>query len=127
MMNPEEELRKTRHELAQARRELERRYAARHPLSSDITVQALAIVLQHNIPQALAEARRVRERLAEQLRTARAQLHVAKNACSDLRYNVWQLAQAGIMGTEWPMDALENLVRVAEDSDDDTDWERRNA
>jgi hypothetical protein len=30
------------------------------------------------------------------------------------------------MGEEWPLDALENVVRAAEDSDDDHDWERRN-
>jgi hypothetical protein len=28
-------------------------------------------------------------------------------------------------GAEWPIDALENIVRAAEDSDDDRDWERR--
>jgi hypothetical protein len=31
------------------------------------------------------------------------------------------------MGVEWPLDALENIVRAAEDDDDDNDWERRNA
>jgi hypothetical protein len=50
-----------------------------------------------------------------------------KNTYTELRYEVWRLAQAGILGAEWPLDALENVVRAAEDSDDDHDWERRNA
>jgi hypothetical protein len=70
---------------------------------------------------------RDRARLAEQLRIARAQLRSARNTFSELRYEVWRLAQAGIMGGEWPLDALESCVRAVEDSDDDQDWERRNA
>jgi hypothetical protein len=31
------------------------------------------------------------------------------------------------MGAEWPPDALESMVQAVEDSDDDHDWERRNA
>jgi hypothetical protein len=31
------------------------------------------------------------------------------------------------MGAELPMHALVNVVRTAEDSDDDHDWEARNA
>jgi hypothetical protein len=127
MSDLQEELRRTRRELAQARRALqERRYARSLPLSSELTVQALATVINHAVPSALAEAQRDRARLAEQLRIARAQLRTAKNTYSELRYEVWRLAQAGIMGAEWPLDALENVVRAAEDSDDDTDWERRN-
>jgi hypothetical protein len=83
-------------------------------------------VLQHQIPHALAEAQRDRARLAEQLRIAREQVTTAKNTYSTLRYEVWRLAQAGLQGVEWPEDALENVVRAAEDSDDDRDWERRN-
>jgi hypothetical protein len=110
----EEELRQTRRELQAARRALqERRYARSKPISAEITVQALATVLNHSIPPALAEAQRDRERLAEMLRFARAQLRTAKNAYSELRYEVWRLAQAGIMGAEWPID-------------DDRDWEQRN-
>jgi hypothetical protein len=30
------------------------------------------------------------------------------------------------MGTEWPLDSLENIVGAAKDSEDDRDWERRN-
>jgi hypothetical protein len=128
MSELQEELRKTRRELAQARRALqERRYARSSPISSGTAVAALAAVLQHTIPEALAEAQRDRARLAEQLRIARAQLTTAKNTYTELRCEVWRLAQAGIMGGEWPMDALENVVRAAEDSDDDWDWERRNA
>ena len=124
----QEELRRTRFELQAARRALqERRYARSQPISSEITVRALTAVLQHSVPPALAEAQRDRARLVEALRIARAQLRTAKNTYSDLRYEVWRLAQAGIQGTEWPMDALENVVRAAEDSDDDLDWERRNA
>jgi hypothetical protein len=133
-MNLEEELRKTRHELQAARHALlehraqrERRYAQGRPITSEIAVQALTTVLQHSVPPALAEAQRDRARLAEQLRIAHAQLRTAKNTYSDLRYEVWRLAQAGIMGAEWPLDALENCVRAVEDSDDDHDWERRNA
>jgi hypothetical protein len=127
-MSPEEELRHTRRELAQARRALqERRYARSQPISADLTVQALSVVLQHSIPEALAEARRDRARLAEQLRITQAQLRTAKNAYTEIRYEVWRLAQAGLLGAEWPIDALENIVRVSEDSDDDGDWERRNA
>jgi hypothetical protein len=84
-------------------------------------------VLNHSVPPALAEAQRDRARLAEQLRIAHAQLRTAKNKYSDLRYEVWRLAQAGIQGAEWPLDALESIVRAAEDDDDDSDWERRNA
>ena len=65
--------------------------------------------------------------LAEQLRIVRAQLTTARNAYTELCYEVWHLAQAGIMGAEWPLDALENCVRAVEDSDDDNDWEQRNA
>ena len=124
----EEELRQTRRELAQARRALqERRYARNQPISAELTVQALSAVLQHSIPEALAEARRDRARPAEQLRIARAQLTTSKNQYSELRYEVWRLAQAGIQGAEWPIDALENVVRASEDSDDDHDWDHRNA
>jgi hypothetical protein len=117
-MSLEQELRKTRRELAQARRALqERRYARGQPISADLTVQAL---------EALAEARRDRTRLAEQLRIAQAMLRTAKNTYSELRCEVWRLAQAGLLGAEWPTDALENIVVAAEDSEDDADWERRN-
>jgi hypothetical protein len=92
---------------------------------SELTVAPLTAVLQHSIPQALAKAQRDRARLAEQLRIARPQLRTARNTYSKLRYEVWRL-QAGIMGAEWPIDALENCVRAVEDSDDDQDCERRN-
>jgi hypothetical protein len=128
MSDLQEELRKTRRELQAARRALqERRYAQSRPISSGTAVQELSAVLQHAISDALAEAQRDRARLAEQLRIARAQLATAKNTYSELRYEVWRLAQAGIQGAEWPLDALENVVRAAEDSDDDHEWERRNA
>jgi hypothetical protein len=119
------ELHKTRRELQATRRALER-YGQSQPLTSQLTVAALATVLQHNVPRALEEAQRDRARLAEQLRIARAQVRTAKNAYSELRYEVWRLAQAGILGAEWHLDALENVVRAVEDSDDDNDWEARN-
>ena len=118
------ELHKTRRELHATRRALER-YG--QPLTSQLTVAALATVLQHNVPRALEEAQRDRARLAEQLRIARAQVRTAKNRYSDIRYETWRLAQAGIMGAETHLDALESVVRAAEDSDDDRDWEARNA
>ena len=127
-MSPEEELRQTRRELAQARRALqERRYARSQPISADLTVQALSAVLQHSIPEAMAEARRDRARLAEQLRITQAQLRTTRNAYTEIRYEVWRLAQAGLLGAEWPTDALEHIVQATEDSDDDREWERRNA
>jgi hypothetical protein len=127
-MSPEEELRQTRRELAQARRALqERRYARSQPISADLTVQALSAVLQHSIPEAMAEARRDRARLAEQLRITQAQLRTTRNAYTEIRYEVWRLAQAGLLGAEWPTDALESIVQATEDSDDDREWERRNA
>ncbi len=127
MTNAEEELRKARRELAAVRRELqERRFARSQPLTSDLTATALATVLNHEVPPALAEARRDRERLAEQLRAARAELTTAKNRYTTLRYDVWRLAQEGVMGAEWPPQALENIVNAVEDDSDDHDWERRN-
>jgi hypothetical protein len=127
MTDLQEELRKTRRELQAARRALqERRYAQSRPISSGTAVAALSAVLQHQIPHVLAEAQRDRARLVEQLRIARAQVTTAKNTYSTLRYEVWRLAQAGLQGVEWPEAARENVVRAAEDSDDDRDWERRN-
>ena len=97
MSDLQEELRKTRRELAQARRALqERRYARSQPITADLTVQALTTVLQHTIPKALAEAQRDRTRLAEQLRVTQAQLRTAKNLYTEFRYEAWRLAQAGI-------------------------------
>jgi hypothetical protein len=103
-----------------ARRALqERRYAQSRPISSGTAVAALSAVLQHQIPHTLAEAQRDPARLVEQLRIARAQVTTGKNTYSTLRYQMWQLAQAGIQGVEWDEAGLENVVRVAEDSDDD--------
>jgi hypothetical protein len=127
-LNCQEELRETRRELQAARLALqERRYARSQPITSELTVAALTAVLQHSVPKALAEAQRDRECLSEQLRIARSQVVTARNTYSTLRYEVWRLAQAGIMGVEWPQEALEDVVRAVEDSDDDHDWERRNA
>jgi hypothetical protein len=48
-------------------------------------VAALATVINHAVPSALAEAQRDRARLAEQLRIACAQMTHARNTDSDLR------------------------------------------
>jgi hypothetical protein len=53
-------------------------------------------------------------------------VRTAKNTYTELRYEIWRLAHAGLMGAEWPIEALESVVREVEDSDDDRDWERRN-
>ena len=123
-----EELRQARRELAAVRRALqahERR--ANRPLTSELTAAALTAVLNHSLPPALAEAQRDRERLAEQLREAQARERTAKNRFTTLRYEAWRLAQEGIMGAEWPPQALENVIALVEDDEDDADWERRNA
>jgi hypothetical protein len=123
-MNLEEELRKTRRELQAARHALQERRCARSlPITSELTVAALTAVLNHSVPPRWQR----RSGIARGSRSScgsRAQLRTAKNSYSDLRYEVWRLAQAGIQGAEWPLDALENVVRAAESSDDDTDWER---
>ena len=69
----------TRRELAAVRRALqERRVARRVPHSSYDTVQALSVVLQHSIPEALLELRAERDRLVRDLGHAQTQLRTAK-------------------------------------------------
>jgi hypothetical protein len=122
-----EELRRARRELAAVRRtlqEYERRFASGRPITSELTAAALTAVLNHAVPEALAEA----QSLAEQLREAQTRERTAKNTYTALRYEAWRLVQEGIMGTEWPPQALENIINAVEDDDDDdNDWERRNA
>jgi hypothetical protein len=100
-----------------------RRFARSQPISSELTVAAMAAVLNHSVPERRRGTGRGSRNSCESL----AQMTTARKTYSDLRYEVWRLVQAGILGTEWPLDALENVVRAAEDSDDDHDWERRNA
>jgi hypothetical protein len=85
----EEELPKTHRELAAARRALQERcYAQSQPISSQITVAALTAVLNHTIPEAMAEAQRDRPRLAEQLREVHAgdsgEKHIQRDASGGL-------------------------------------------
>jgi hypothetical protein len=114
----------TRRELAAVRRALqERRVVRRLPHSSYDTVQALSVVLQHSIPEALLELRAERDRLARDLGHARTQLHTAKLKYSTLRYNVWQLAQRFFAGREPHEQVLEEILGETLDSEDDRDWD----
>ena len=120
------ELREVKRELAVARRALQDKQAARgRPIGPEGTVKALSAVLDHSVPGALVEAQRDRERIAEALRQTQERLRTQKDRYSQIRYDVWRIAQAGIHGDEWSMDALGDIVAVVEDSDDDRDWERR--
>lgn len=120
------ELREVKRELAVARRALQDQQAARgRPIGPEGTVKALSAVLDHSVPGALVEAQRDRERIAEALRQTQERLRTQKDRYSQIRYDVWRIAQAGIHGDEWSMDALGDIVAVVEDSDDDRDWERR--
>jgi hypothetical protein len=120
------ELRDAERELASARRALQEQRAAKgRPIGPEDTVRALTTVINHSVPDALADLQRDRERFAEELRQTQERLRTQKDWYSQLRYDVWRLAQAGIYGAEWPVDALEDIVRAVEDSEDDRDWERR--
>jgi hypothetical protein len=122
------ELSETRRELAAARRTLREQRAARgRPIGPEDTVKALRIVLQHNVPEALAKVQRDRERLAVELRVAQERLRTHKDWYTSVRFNVWQIAQSALQGIEWPVDALQDIVQAVEDSDDDVDYERRHA
>ena len=114
----------TRRELAAVRRVLqERRVVRRHPHSSYDTVQALSVVLQHSIPEALLELRAERDRLVRDLGHAQTQLRTAKLKYSTLRYNVWQLTQRYFAGRELPELVLEEVLSETLDSEDDRAWE----
>jgi hypothetical protein len=114
----------TRRELAAVRRVLqERRVVRRLPHSSYDTVQALSVVLQHSIPEALLELRAERDRLTRDLGHARTQLRTARLKYSTLRYNVWQLAQRFFAGREAHEQVLEEIIGETLDSEDDRDWE----
>jgi hypothetical protein len=114
----------TRRELAAVRRALqERRVVRRRPHSSYDTVQALSVVLQHSIPEALLELRAERDRLARDLGYTQTQLRTAKLKYSALRYNVWQLAQRFFAGREPHEQVLEEILGETLDSEDDRAWE----
>jgi hypothetical protein len=104
-----EELRKTRRELAAARRTLQEcrfRTEPAHHGGADRSGAA-------GSDEPLGALGPGGVRLAEELRQACVQVTAARNTYSGLRYEVWGLAQAGILGTEWPLDVLENVVRAA--------------
>ena len=114
----------TRRELAAVRRALqERRVVRRVPHSSYDTVQALSVVLQHSIPEALLELRAERDRLARDLGHAQTQLRTAKLKYSTLRYNVWHLTQRFFANREPPEDVLEEVLTETLDSEDDREWD----
>ena len=120
----ESQLLATRRELAAVRRALqERRVVRRLPHSSYDTVQALSVVLQHSIPEALLELKAERDRFARDLGHTQAQLRAAKLKYSTLRYNVWQLTQRFFAGREPPENVLEEVLSETLDSEDDRAWE----
>ena len=120
----ESQLLATRRELAAVRRALqERRVVRRLPHSSYDTVQALSVVLQHSIPEALLELRAERDRLVRDLGHTQTQLRTAKLKYSTLRYNVWQLAQRYFANFEQPDNVLEEIISETLDSEDDREWE----
>jgi hypothetical protein len=120
----ESQLLATRRELAAVRRALqERRVVRRVPHSSYDTVQALSVVLQHTIPEALLELRAERDRLVRDLGHTQAQLRTAKLKYSTLRYNVLQLTQRFFAGREPPENVLEEVLSETLDSEDDRAWE----
>jgi hypothetical protein len=86
-------------------------------------VQALSVVLQHSIPQALLELRAERDRLARDLGHAQTRLRSAKLKYSSLRYNVWQLAQRYFANFGEPEAVLEEIISETLDSEDDREWE----
>jgi hypothetical protein len=114
----------TRRELAAVRRALqERRVVRRVPHSSYDTVQALSVVLQHSIPEALLELRAERDRLVRDLGHARTLLRTATLKYSSLRYNVWHLTQRYFANREPPELVLEEVLTETLDSEDDRAWE----
>jgi hypothetical protein len=126
MKELQRELREAKRELAAARALQEQRAARGQPIGPEGTVRALSAVLNHSVPQALADMQKDRERLAEELRQTQARLRMHKDWYSQLRWNVWRIARDGIFGPKWPLDSLQDIVQAVEDSDDDRDWERRN-
>ena len=118
------ELRTARRELATARRALQnRRVALGRPQSSEDTVRALSVVLQHGVPAAIEDLRAERDRLTRDLGHASTQLRTAKMKYSTLRYTVWHLAQQFFAGREPPENVLEEILSETLDSEDDRDWE----
>jgi hypothetical protein len=113
----------TRRQLAAARRALlERRVTRRLPHSSYDTVQALSIVLQHSIPEALLELRAERDRLIRNLGTSQLRRRALQTKYSSMRYNVWHLAQRGLAGFVPPEQILEEICGETSDSEDDRAW-----
>jgi hypothetical protein len=114
----------TRRELAAVRRALqERRVVRTVPHTSYDTVQALSVVLQHSIPEALLELRAERDRLVRDLGHAQTQLRTAKLKYSTLRYNVWWITQRYFANREPAEGVLEEVLTETLDSEDDHAWE----
>ena len=125
------QLRATRRELTAVRLALlARRVAQRRPQSSEDTVRALSVELQHGLPSALSELRAERDRLvgelgclARDLASTRTLLQTARNRYNSLRYDVWRLAQQALAGNEVPEVALEEIIAETLDSEDDREFE----
>jgi hypothetical protein len=114
----------TRRELAAVRRALhERRMVRRAPHTTYDTVQALSVVLQHSIPEALLELRAERDRLVRDLGHAQTQMRTVRLRYSTLRYNVWQRAQRYFANLEHPDSVLEEIISETLDSEDDRAWD----
>jgi hypothetical protein len=97
MDQQQRDLREIRRELASARRALQGRWFARgQTIGHETTVQALSAVLQDSLPQAMTELQHDRSRLPEELRQTQAHLRTQKERYTQIRYEVWRLAQAGV-------------------------------
>jgi hypothetical protein len=122
------ELRATRRELQAARRALQlhavQRVAPR-ALTHEDTVRALSVVLQHSTLPALEDLRAERDAMARDLESVQARLRALQAKYSALRYNAWQVAARSLHGEQPHEDALEEICRVTEDSEDDRGWDER--
>jgi hypothetical protein len=117
------QLRTTRRELTAARLALlARRVAQERPQSSEDTVRALSVVLQHGIPSALSELRAERDRLARDLGSVLTCVQAARNRSNSLRYDVWRLAQQALVGNDVPEAALEAILAETLESDEEDGW-----
>jgi hypothetical protein len=123
------ELRATRRELQAARRALQLRavQCARTSgvITREDTVRALSVVLQHTTPPALEDLRAERDAMARDLGFVQARLRSLQAKYSALRYNAWQVAARSLHGEQPHDDALEEICRVTEDSEDDRGWDER--
>jgi hypothetical protein len=123
------ELRATRRELQAARRALQlhavQRVAQRGAMTREDTVRALSVVLQHTTPPALEDLRAERDAMARDLGSVQARLRSLQAKYTALRYNAWHVAARSLHGEQPHDDALDEICRLTEDSEDDRGWERR--